>query len=260
MPDENEGSGASGPPEYQVFDSRRAFTLIYPLNTDEPTGSLERNLESDPMPVIRRFYPPLPTDTPQMLFEPAHRFIRNTNPREILIFADGSCLSNGLDGSRAGCGFVISPHYKFGFRLENSGPTGEPHPQTSNCAELRAVVAALEYRVWQGDSYGAWTRLIVATDSEYVVLGVSQRINDWIQRGWRTNTGSQVLNQDLWKRLIYIIKKAARPLRALVHSHGIAVAFWKIPREWNGEADAEARRGAQLEERQEFQVMSGRMV
>ncbi|KAF7923079.1 uncharacterized protein EAE98_007784 [Botrytis deweyae] len=260
MPEGNEGSAASGPPEYQVFDPRSAFTLLSAPGTEEPTGSLERNLALDPMPIIRRFYPPLPTDTPNMLFNPAHRFIRRTNPHEILIYTDGSCLSNGLEGSRAGCGFVISPHHKLGFRLENLGPTGESHPQTSNRAELRAVVAALEYRVWQGDSYGAWTRLIIATDSEYVVLGATERINRWIQRGWRTSTGSAIMNQDLWERLIYYIKKAARPIGFSGPPHGTSVAFWKIPREWNGEADAEARKGAQLEGRQEFQVMSGMMV
>ncbi|KAM0139825.1 hypothetical protein ACHAP3_002885 [Botrytis cinerea] len=260
MPDENEGSRPSAPPEYDVFDPREAFTLLTSPRNDERTGSLERDLESDPIPIIRRFYPPLPTDTPTILFNSAHRFIRRTNPREILIYTDGSCLSNGLGGSRAGCSFVISPHHKLGFRLENSGPTGELHPQTSNRAELRAVVAALEYRVWQGDSFGAWVRLIIATDSEYVVLGATERINGWIQRGWRTSTGTEVMNQDLWKRLIYYIKKAARPLRFSGPPHGTAVEFWKIPREWNGEADAEAKRGAQLEGEQEFRVMSGMMV
>ncbi|KAK6598329.1 hypothetical protein H4I95_08939 [Botrytis cinerea] len=249
MPDENEDSRPSAPPEYDVFDPREAFTLLTSPRSDERTGSLERDLESDPIPIIRRFYPPLPTDTPTILFNPAHRFIRRTNPREILIYTDGSCLSNGLGGSRAGCSFT----------RKLWANRGAPSP-TSNRAELRAVVAALEYRVWQGDSFGAWVRLIIATDSEYVVLGATERINGWIQRGWRTSTGTEVMNQDLWKRLIYYIKKAARPLRFSGPPHGTAVEFWKIPREWNGEADAEAKRGAQLEGEQEFRVMSGMMV
>jgi ribonuclease HI len=32
------------------------------------------------------------------------------------------------------------------FRLENEGPFGDPSPQTSNRAELRAVIAALRFR------------------------------------------------------------------------------------------------------------------
>ncbi|KAF7914514.1 uncharacterized protein EAF01_000920 [Botrytis porri] len=212
------------------------------------------------MPTITKFRPPLSSDTPSMLFRPAHRFIRRTDPNEILIYTDGSCLSNGLASPRAGCGFVISPHHKINFRLENTGPTGEMHRQTSNCAELRAVLAALEYRAWQGDNFASWTRIVIATDSEYVSLGATERINGWAQRGWRTSAGTEVKNLDLWKRLVYRIKELSRPINYSENGCGAAVAFWRIPREWNGEADAEAKRGADLEEKEEFRVLKGMLV
>ncbi|TEY53473.1 hypothetical protein BOTCAL_0247g00050 [Botryotinia calthae] len=247
-------------PEYQVFDPQEAFTVFNKPGTNGFNDALESELDSDPIPTITKFRPPLPSDTPSMLFRPAHRFIRRTNPNEILLYTDGSCLSNGLASPRAGCGFVISPHHKINFRLENTGPTGELHRQTSNRAELRAVVAALEYRAWQSDSVGAWSRVVIATDSEYVVLGATERINGWVQRGWRTSTGTDVKNLDLWKRLVYCIKKVNRPMDMLENGRGAAVAFWRIPRQWNEQADAEAKRGADLEEEQEFRVPTGVMV
>ncbi|KAF7890333.1 hypothetical protein EAF00_008648 [Botryotinia globosa] len=247
-------------PEYQVFDPQEAFTMFTRPGMNGFNDALESNLDSGPMPTITKFCPPFSSDTPSTLFRPAHRFIRRTNPSEILLYTDGSCLSNGLVSPRAGCGLVISPHHKINFRLENTGPTGEIHRQTSNRAELRAVVAALEYRAWQGDNFGSWTRIVIATDSEYVFLGATERINGWAQRGWRTRAGTEVKNLDLWRRLVYCIKKVNTPMNFSENGRGVAVAFWKILRELNAEADAEAKKGADLEEVQEFRMLNGIVV
>jgi len=63
---------------------------------------------------------------------------------------------------------------------------------TNNRMELTAAIRLLE------ETRGPLRAL---GDSRYVIEGISHWIHGWRQRGWRTVTGSQVENQDLWKRL-----------------------------------------------------------
>jgi ribonuclease HI len=41
----------------------------------------------------------------------------------------------------------------------------------------------------------------VFTDSEYVKKGISEWIEGWIAKGWKTSTKKPVMNQDLWEEL-----------------------------------------------------------
>lgn len=183
----------------------------------------------------RRFHPPVPTATPQDLFEvkinrcsvPAPRYIRKSNPREMLIYIDGSCLGNGTAQARAGYGIKWSPINTLSDRLEGTGP------ETSNRAELRAAIVAVSLRAWNGEGFDT---VVLACDSEYVVLGISEWIQNWIQRGWRTAAGSPVENRDLWEMLLDVLE--------FQNISGVMIKFWRIPRESNAEADALAREGA----------------
>ncbi|KAI9651193.1 hypothetical protein NHQ30_001230 [Ciborinia camelliae] len=220
----------------------------------------DRPPESDSILTMTEFTPPNLTDKPGKLFSIGElyldfpRLVRRTNPHEILIYADGACLRNGISNPTAGWGFVISPTHKVSFRLENTGPTGEPHPQTSTRAKLRAVIAVLEYRLWQGETC---TSLVIATDSEYVVQGATKWIHTWIQQGWRTSSGEPVENHDLWKRLIYCIKRLNIPLEVPSYQVSTSVSFWKIRRGWNKAADKQAKKGAKGEEVPEYQKLEG---
>ena len=106
-------------------------------------------------------------------------FARISDPREMLIFVDGACLDNGKAEARAGRSVVFCPWSTFAgkcaFRLELKGPTGVEYKQTSNHAKLRTVIAALQYRFWYGKGY---TRVVIATDSEYVVKGITQWVRE----------------------------------------------------------------------------------
>lgn len=187
----------------------------------------------------RRFQPPFPTATPPHLYEvadnrnsiPRPRYIRKSNPREMLIFIDGSCLGNGTPGARAGFGVQWSPTDNLSCRLEGDGY------ETSNRAELRAAIAALSVRAWNGEGFDT---VVLACDSEYVVLGICERVQTWIHRGWRTAAGRPVMNQDLWEMLLEKLEEK--------DDAGIMVKFWRIPRGFNDEADQLAKDGA-LKER-----------
>lgn len=112
------------------------------------------------------------------------------------------------------------------FRLESHGPTGEAVPQTSNRAELCAVVTALGFRLLNNEGC---QRLVIATDSSYVVDGSTEWIKKWMRNGWQGSTHKPVKNQNLWKELIKELERWSEK--------GVAVLFWLIPRKLNTVAD-----------------------
>ncbi|PKY04809.1 ribonuclease H-like protein, partial [Aspergillus campestris IBT 28561] len=196
------------------------------------------------------FDPPGVTDLPGSLFSPKFtygarprvcRFIDRTNATRFLIYTDGACLDNGGANPRAGCSFVFKPSGSRSegftrFPLENEGPTGEVHQKTSNRAELRAVIAALRFRAWEGEGLST---LVIATDSGYVAEGATSWVRGWLRRGWRTSTGAAVKNRDLWECLLGEIERC--------DEDGLQIEFWRISRRWNKEADYHAKHAASEE-------------
>jgi ribonuclease HI len=181
-----------------------------------------------------------------MLFPPAlgfnnilpggvNRFIRSTNRRQFLIYTDGSCLENGRANPVGGCAFVFNnrPDGQAGLTLEHEGPFGDSHIPSSNRAELRAVIAALRYRYWVEDGFNS---LVIATDSAYVVHGITEWVIVWLRNGWRTSSNVPVRNRDLWECLLGEIEAW--------RDEGLEVQFWGISRAWNVDADALAREAA----------------
>jgi ribonuclease HI len=43
--------------------------------------------------------------------------------------------------------------------------------------------------------------LVIRTDSKYLIDGLQSWLSGWKRRGWRTASGSAVLNRDLWEQL-----------------------------------------------------------
>ena len=189
---------------------------------------------------LRRFYPPTTSATPADLFVnkinggsvPAFRLIRKDNKQQMLIFIDGSCVGNGTPSARAGYGVKWSQEHHLSSRLEGDGP------ETSNRAELRAAIVALEIRAWNREGCD---KVLLACDSEYVVLGICERLPLWRQRGWTTSDRRPVANRDLWEKLLARIE--------YWDNQGVLVQFWRIPRKFN-EADGSAMIGALQENRE----------
>ncbi|KAJ5164616.1 uncharacterized protein N7500_006446 [Penicillium coprophilum] len=212
-----------------------------------------------------KFKPPNQSDTPESLFPlgrsemaspPVYRFIHRNDNNQFLIYTDGACLDNGGVNPRAGCSFVYRNSTSdpqvcgyVDFPLEKQGPTGIQQPQTSNRAELRAVIAALRFRYWLGEGC---TCLVIATDSEYVVEGITKWVKGWIRNNWKTKVGAPVKNQDLWKCLLGEVKRR--------NEEGMQIQFWRIPREWNTEADQRAKEAANKAASQKFEDILGLLV
>lgn len=106
-----------------------------------------------------------------------------TKPVEI--FTDGACRGNPGPG-----GWAALLRYAGKEKILQ----GAEVLTTNNRMELMAAIAALE----------ALTRpceVIVTTDSEYVKNGITQWLQQWRQRGWKTAARKPVKNVDLWQRL-----------------------------------------------------------
>lgn len=208
----------------------------------------------------QRFVPPTPASIPQSLFSHQarhYRFRRLSGHREILIYTDGACINNGFPNAKAGYAFIFRPGIPgevdagevdgwVSGRLEEKGPTGVRHEQTSNRAELRAVIGALAFREWQGEG---WKRVVIATDSSYVVSGITEHIQTWLARDWLTAPGTPVTNRDLWEALL-------ERLRDLHHFY-TDVLFWRIPCSWNTEADLLAKNAAAKADKSNYSPVSG---
>ena len=106
------------------------------------------------------------------------------SPR-VRIYTDGACSGNPGPG---GWGAVLLYN---GQRKEICG--GEVDT-TNNRMELQAAIQAL--RVLKRRS-----TVDLFTDSRYVTDGITQWINRWKARGWRTAGKMPVKNVDLWQLL-----------------------------------------------------------
>jgi ribonuclease HI len=106
--------------------------------------------------------------------------------KQVVIYTDGACEGNPGPG---GYGAVIEEGE---LRRELSG--AEPMT-TNNRMELTAVIQALE-------SLAEGSHVRVVTDSQYVVLGMTQWIHAWRRKRWKTASGGAVKNRDLWEELL----------------------------------------------------------
>jgi len=110
----------------------------------------------------------------------------STTP-DIVVFADGAAIGNPGPG---GWGTIV---------IESTRNVRElgghvPHT-TNNRMEMTAVIAGLEA------IGGAPGTITICSDSSYLIQGITAWIHGWKRRGWKTASGSAVLNRDLWEQL-----------------------------------------------------------
>ena len=102
------------------------------------------------------------------------------------IFTDGACSGNPGAG---GFGVILRCEDR---EKEISGC--EPMT-TNNRMELTAVIKALE-------ALKNPCRVKLVTDSNYVVQGMTSWIFQWMRNNWKNSQKKQVLNRDLWEKLL----------------------------------------------------------
>ena len=108
---------------------------------------------------------------------------------EVVVFSDGACKGNPGPG---GWGALL--RFEAGGRSHEKELFGGEVLTTNNRMELTAVVRAL-------DALTKPCRVIVHTDSKYVMDGITKWIIGWKKRGWVNAAKQPVKNQDLWQEL-----------------------------------------------------------
>jgi ribonuclease HI len=115
----------------------------------------------------------------------------------IVVFTDGAAKGNPGPG---GWGVVIvtpDGHVtELGARA--AGTT------TNNQMELTGAIKALT------ELRGVPGALAIYTDSTYVIQGIRGWIHGWRKRGWKTATGGDVVNRDLWEQLDALVAARGR--------------------------------------------------
>jgi ribonuclease HI len=105
----------------------------------------------------------------------------------VLLYTDGACSGNPGPGGWA----YILKHPASGKETEKSG--GEPET-TNNRMELTAVIEGLR-------AINKPSRVEVYSDSQYVLNGLREWMEDWKKRGWKTAAKKPVKNRELWEAL-----------------------------------------------------------
>ncbi|MEC9376150.1 MAG: ribonuclease HI [Pseudomonadota bacterium] len=103
----------------------------------------------------------------------------------IEIYTDGACRGNPGPG-----GWGVS--LRLGDKKKNL--YGGELETTNNRMELTAAIEGL--RALNNNS-----QVIVFTDSNYVKFGITEWIDQWKKRGWKTASRKAVKNEDLWREL-----------------------------------------------------------
>jgi ribonuclease HI len=104
---------------------------------------------------------------------------------KISIFTDGACKGNpGVGGW--GALLVAGEKEKELF--------GGEKDSTNNRMELMAVIQALKVLKRPCE-------IILHTDSQYVLKGITEWIQGWKAKGWKTAARTPVKNVDLWQAL-----------------------------------------------------------
>ena len=110
---------------------------------------------------------------------------------KIVIYTDGACSGNPGPG---GWGTILM--YK-GIKKEISGNMKDT---TNNIMEITAVIEGLKQLKKQSE-------VQKYSDSSYVVNAFKQGwIYNWIKKGWKTASGENVKNKELWQELYNLTK------------------------------------------------------
>lgn len=104
----------------------------------------------------------------------------------VTIYTDGSCRPNPGPG---GWGAILI------YEAHERELSGSEFDTTNNRMELTAAIEALR-------ELKKSCVVHLNTDSEYLRLGITEWLPNWLQHGWRRGKGRQnVKNRDLWEQL-----------------------------------------------------------
>lgn len=105
---------------------------------------------------------------------------------DVYIFSDGACSGNPGVG---GYGVILRS------RTKETELSGCEEMTTNNRMELMAVISGLE-------ALKRPCSVLITTDSKYVMQGITEWMENWLRNNWRNSQKKEVMNRDLWERLL----------------------------------------------------------
>lgn len=130
-------------------------------------------------------------------------------PEKFTIYTDGASRKNG-----AGSGGYAAICVETSKCIASGGEA----ITTNNRMELRAVIEGL-------NSLPAGSNITVVTDSEYVALGFTKWLPNWVAKNWPM----RVKNRDLWEHLTMAVERHELVEWQIVKGHSTS--------KWNNLAD-----------------------
>ncbi len=109
----------------------------------------------------------------------------STDDELVEIFTDGACRGNPGPG---GWGALMR------YRGRERALSGATAQTTNNRMEMTAAIEALR-------ALTRPSRVLLTTDSQYVMNGITSWLPAWKRRGWKTSDNKPVKNVDLWQEL-----------------------------------------------------------
>jgi ribonuclease HI len=125
------------------------------------------------------------------------------------IFTDGS--SKPKQKRNAGVGFRLVWVNELGNEETDEDFVPGWQSATIDEMEIKACSEALKYAKRFIDDFSVFKKILIFSDSQYVVNNFVSAINVWPKRKWKKNNGLTVANVELWKELIKEIKSC--PIR-----------------------------------------------
>lgn len=108
---------------------------------------------------------------------------------EVELYADGACLGNPGPG-----GWACLLRVRAAEGPKEKELVGAEGDTTNNRMELMAVIRGLE-------ALSRPCKVLLVSDSQYVVKGLGEWLPGWKRKGWKKADGQAVMNADLWQRL-----------------------------------------------------------
>lgn len=139
--------------------------------------------------------------------------------KPVIVYTDGAC-SLHKEGRGGWAAVVVcgSDVFKYSGSAKNT---------TNNRMEMQACIEALKILPEGSHVY-------LHTDSKYVRNGITQWVNMWKNRGWKTKEGGEVANVDLWKELE---EQNNRHVVSWIHVHGHGKNAYGKHNEYNDMCD-----------------------
>ncbi|MCJ1454229.1 hypothetical protein MMC28_004581 [Mycoblastus sanguinarius] len=143
----------------------------------------------------------------------------------LFIAVDGACRGNGTPKAQSAIGVYFGKQSQHNVSLALHDPEA-----TNQKAELMSCLMALTiaYGFKMSGIIGL-SQIIIKSDSEYVVKGMTDWMIKWKKNGFKNARGSPVQNALSFKEIDQKVTE--------MNEIGIQVLFWHVPRTRNQEAD-----------------------